>query len=533
MTPARRVFISGFLGLFCAVQAAGAKPNVILILADDLGAKELGCYGNTKHHTPNLDALAASGTRFETFYVNPLCTPTRMALMTGQYGFHNGFLGMANPAFVPSANSPQRDIAHHFTHAALMRSAGYATAVVGKWQLSGKLPDLVYEAGFDEYRIWAYDKNLPENVSHPAHDHAGRTSRYWHPCILENGKYLSTQPTDYGPDLFNDSVIDFVRRHKTEPFFVYYSSVLTHSPHVETPDPQKTGSRKSANFQSNLEYLDHLMGKLLAALQSEGLDKNTLIFFIGDNGTEGSGKGTLTEKGARTPCILRGPGVPVGRVSRALSDVTDVFPTLADWAGIPLPADRPCDGKSLLPVLRDGKETHREWIYSHLDDGRVLRDARWLLEIDKGGKGEKFFDCGSSRDGTGYRDVTASPDPEAKEARMRFARILATLPEPIPHAKPAPGTDTHSAAKTKNFPKSAAVAAPPAASPSAEKSTRFKKRDLNGDGKIDMEEFVKTRTGGDKPAALARFRAMDANRDGILSREEFSHSGNKSPGSPE
>jgi arylsulfatase A len=119
-----------------------------------------------------------------------------------------------------------------------------------------------------------------------------------------------------------------------------------------------------------------------------------------------------------------------GVVSRALGDITDIMPTLADFSGAELPKDTPSDGHSLGPVLRGEKERHREWIYSHLDDGRVLRDERWLLEIPKGGGRERFFDCGESRDGGGYKDVTGSTDPEVKAARERFAAILASMPEP-------------------------------------------------------------------------------------------------------
>ncbi|MFO0867755.1 MAG: sulfatase-like hydrolase/transferase [Pirellulales bacterium] len=415
-----------------AADAPPDRPNIILILADDLGAKELSCYGHPVHRTPNLDRLASQGTRFETFYANPLCTPTRVALMTGQYGFHNGFLGMADPAFKPSPDSPQHDIGTHFTHADLLKSRGYATAMAGKWQLSGKLPSLIRDAGFDEYRMWAYDNNLPEGVRHPAHEAGGNACRYWHPSIVENGRYLPTQPNDYGPDLFNEFVIDFARRHRSEPFFIYYTSVLTHGPHLETPDPEHPGQRWPAVFRSSVEYLDHLMGRLLAALDAERLSERTLVIFIGDNGTGRDGKGTLTELGARVPCIIRGPGVRAGVVSRAVADLTDILPTLADISGARLPTDRPFDGSSLAPVLRGERERHRDWIYSHLDDGRVLRDARWLLEIDKGGKTERFFDCGDSRDGTGYRDVTRSTDPEVAAARERFGAILAKLPVPRP-----------------------------------------------------------------------------------------------------
>jgi arylsulfatase A len=434
------IHLLAVLALLAPLRSSGARPpNIILLLADDLGAKELGSYGATRYETPNLDRMAAEGTRFETFYAMPLCTPTRMALMTGQYGFHNGFLGMSNKAFVPGANSPQKQIANHFTHADLLKNAGYATALAGKWQLSGKLPTLVHDAGFDEYRMWAYDWNLPAGVRHPAHekDTNGNASRYWQPCLLENGKYLPTKPEDFGPDMFNDFVIDFVHRHKAEPFFVHYTSVLTHQPRVETPDPTTAGARWPAGLKSNLEYLDYLVGKLFAALKAEGLDENTLVFFIGDNGTGGGGKGTVTELGARVPCIVRGPGVKAGLVTRALGDVTDIMPTLAEIAGVPLPKDKNFDGRSLMPLLRGETSEHRDWIYSHLDDGRLLRDPRWLLQIAPGGKGEKFFDCGESRDGKGYKNVTDSVDPEVKAAREKFARILAPIPEP----KPREGTE--------------------------------------------------------------------------------------------
>lgn len=524
-------FVALSLLFACGSPLLAAKPNIILILADDLGAKELSCYGSKRHQTPNLDKMAAEGVRFETHYAMPLCTPTRVCLMTGQYGFHNGFLGMSNPAFKPEKGSPKAEIGTHFTHADLMKSAGYATAQAGKWQLSGTLPTLVRDCGFDEYRMWAYDHNLPEGVTHPAHEKAGgggNACRYWHPSIVENGKYLPTKADDYGPDLFNDFVIDFARRHKTEPFFIYHTSVLTHGPHLETPDPANPGKRKPATFKSNLEYLDHLMGKLLASLKTEGLDENTLVIFVGDNGTGGDGKATVTELGARVPCIIRGPGVGVksGVVSRAVADLTDIMPTLAEFSGATLPKDVPFDGHSLAPVLRGEKEKHRDWIYSHLDDGRVLRDTRWLLEIDKGGKGEKFFDCGESRDGSGYKEVTSSTDPEVKAARARFATILAGLPEPKPHAgMSAEGGKKRKAEKKMNATNTAKdgekpVTTPPPAS-MRDKDKRFGFRDTNKDGRIDHDEFVTTASGKDPVANEARFKKLDANKDGGVTKEEF------------
>src|SRR3990172_2028153 len=193
----------GFCVSFLAFDAFGqakpapVRPNIILILGDDLGAAELACYGNRDHRTPNLDRLAAEGLRLDTFYAAPLCTPTRVCLMTGQYGFRTGYLGMNNKAFVPAQGSPQRNIANHFTIGKLMKSAGYATAMAGKWQLSGEFPTLIRECGFDEYRMWAYKHNLPEGVEHTGlwEDGEKRTKpeRYWNPAIVENGNYLPTK----------------------------------------------------------------------------------------------------------------------------------------------------------------------------------------------------------------------------------------------------------------------------------------------------------------------------------------------------
>ncbi|HND53723.1 MAG TPA: sulfatase-like hydrolase/transferase [Pirellulaceae bacterium] len=481
---------------------AGRPPNIILILADDLGAKELGCYGHAEHRTPNLDRMAAEGVRFQTFFAMPLCTPTRVSLMTGQYGFHNGFLGMQDPAFKPPKGSPKAEIGNHFTHADLLKSRGYATAQAGKWQLSGTIPTLVRDTGFDEYRMWAYDYNLPAGIKHPAHENGGNACRYWHPSIVENGKYLPTKPDDYGPDLFNDFVIDFARRHKHEPFFVYYTSVLTHGPRLETPDPVNPGRRIAASLKSNLEYLDHLMGRLFEALKADGLDENTLVIFIGDNGTGGDGKGTTTELGARVPCIIRGPGVKRGVVSDAVADLTDILPTLADFSGAKVPPNIPFDGHSLGPVLRGEKQRHRDWIYSHLDDGRVLRDSRWLLEIAKGGKGEQFFDCGDRRDGDGYKNVTRSDDPEVQAARARFAKILAGLPEPKPNPSEKP-----KAAKNEGIPKADAE--------------RFAYRDQNNDGHIDLKEFRATAVGKDQATHDARFKKFDTDGDGRITLDEF------------
>jgi arylsulfatase A len=185
------------------------------------------------------------------------------------------------------------------------------------------------------------------------------------------------------------------------------------------------------------------MGRLRSGLEDMKLTQNTVVIFVGDNGTGTRGKGTVTEAGVRVPFIVWGPGLvkPSEEATSALGDLTDIMPTLAGLGGATLPKDQVFDGKSMVPLLRGETTRHRDWVYSFLDDGRILRDDRWLLEIPGEGKPERLFDCGRSRDGSGYKQVTPADSAEAKLARDRFARILATQPEPRPRpiaSGPAP-----------------------------------------------------------------------------------------------
>ena len=421
-------------------HAAERPPNFVVVLADDIGAKELACYGNTQHETPRLDQLAQQGMRFETCWATPLCTPTRVMLMTGQYAFHTGYFHMYGRAYSPERNSPEHEIGGKLTFADVLKAKGYATGMAGKWQLSGEHPNLIHDCGFDEYRMWAYAENLPRGVDHTGRfEGPNKPARYWHPSIVENGKYLPTKPDDYGPDLFNAFAIDFITRHKDEPFFFYYTMPLTHGPHEETPDPaQPDGSprkRRPAGYKSNIEYLDHLMGQLVDSIDRLGLGENTYFIFIGDNGTGGQGKGTLTELGVRVPLIVRCPGsVKSGVVSRELVSASDIFPTLVELAAAKLPDGHKLDGKSLAPTLRGENTKHRELLFSYLGPGRIIRDERFILEVPGEGRPPKLIDGGQARNGSGYHDVTDSPDSEATAARQRLELALKDLPGPEGHA---------------------------------------------------------------------------------------------------
>ena len=433
-------FNSADRSLAAEKSKADRPPNLIVIMADDLGAKELSCYGNRKHHTPHLDRLARTGVQFNTCYTACICHPTRFELMTGQYGSTNGVFHFAGRVGGPKPDSPEEQIVSHLTFGKVLKSAGYATAHSGKWQLSGKLPTLVTECGFDEYCMWAYKHNLPQGVEHTGGwegRKGGKTSRYWHPSIIKNGKYVPTSIDDYGPDIFTDFVIDFARRHKDEPFFIYYPMALTHGPAYSTPTTnpnvkEKFRNSKKEKFQENVEYMDKLVGRIVDALDEFGIRENTIVLFTGDNGTGGEGKATPTELGARVPMIVNCPGrvKPIG-LSDALVDTSDVMPSLVELAGTKLPQNHKIDGKSFAPILR-GEKTHvREWIFSYLADRRVLRTQRWLLENNAPYDFGTLYDCGTSRNGSGYKDMTDSTDPEVLKIKQQFKKILATKPVPL------------------------------------------------------------------------------------------------------
>ena len=339
-----------------AAEQRRRRPNLILILADDLGYETLGCNGGTSYKTPNLDRLAATGARFTRAYVQPLCTPTRVQLMTGKSNIRN---------YIQFGLLDSREV----TFANLLKDAGYATCITGKWQL-GQSPDLPRSAGFDEHCLW---------------QHLRRPPRYANPGLEINGERKDFDRGEYGPDLVNDYALDFIARKKDFPFFLYYPMMLTHAPYQPTPDstdwdPKAIGEAvniKPGHFGDMVAYMDKLIGKLVAKLAELGLHDNTLILFVGDNGTaKGTrsqmgdsvvqgGKGTTTEAGMHVPLVAYGPKmVAAGTVCPDLVDSTDFLPTLLDAAGVKPPSELKLDGRSFLPQLCGEKGDPRKWIYS-------------------------------------------------------------------------------------------------------------------------------------------------------------------------
>lgn len=336
-----------------SVPAVRTQPNIILMMADDFGYECVTANGGQSYQTPNLDRLAANGMRFEQCHVQPLCTPTRVQLMTGLYNVRNYIeFGTMDPK------------ATTFAH--LLKQAGYATGVGGKWQL-GLEPDSAQRFGFDDALLW---------------HHMRRTSRYANPGFEHNGVAKDFKG-QYGPKVVSDFALDFITRHKDRPFFFYYPMMLTHSPFQPTPESKEwnpnAGEREGQSpkhFAAMTAYMDQTVGWLVAKLDELGIRENTLVIFLGDNGTGADltshfkgqaypgGKGRSNARGTHVPLIVNWPGrVPAGKVNADLIASVDFLPTICEAAGVALPASMPPDGRSFLPQLRGEPGAPRDWAY--------------------------------------------------------------------------------------------------------------------------------------------------------------------------
>ncbi len=410
------VFLAAFVS---ASIAADKRPNILFILADDTGIDDYGCYGSDrfKKLTPNIDALAKSGTKFQRCYAMPLCGPSRTTLMTARYVFRNGAINNQ----ITHATSFKNEA----SVARTLKQAGYATGMAGKWRQMGDLPG-----------DWGFDEFITDNT-------AG--GWYWQNGYNKNGVHVTTTNEVYCPDDYLNFTKDFLQRHKDKPFYFYFATHLVHAPILRTPDTKPGTKGQEALYEDDMVYMDKQVGQLLAELEKLGLRENTLVVFSGDNGTaqrsntiggrEPNGhKGTTLEGGSRVPLIANWPGkTPAGKVLNDLVDFTDFFPTFAEIAGAKMPKDMKIDGRSFAPQVLGKKGDPREWIFVQLGKKWYARNDGWKLN-----ESGELYDMSDAP----FVEKLVATDGQSDAAKAARKKLQATLDELNPAAgKTDPGAE--------------------------------------------------------------------------------------------
>jgi arylsulfatase A len=372
-----------------AAEITGTKPNVVFILADDLGVECLSAYGGTSHKTPNIDRLAKEGMRFTKSFSHPFCSPSRGSLLTGRYPFQNGLKVVLhskkqeNIYLKPSQPSFPRQLKQH----------GYATQIVGKWHVSLEHKhNTIREFGFDHYQTWCIFDEKGE-----------KTTRFWNPYLMRDDRIIAAEIKNrYGPDVDLEVYLDFIKTNAKakKPFLAYYSTYLPHYPWEPTPDSKEKTYRAPNSdhkgdpkyFPDMLAYLDKQIGSMLQTLDDLGIADNTIIIFLADNGTDtglinqwgegksiAGGKGTMTDRGTHVPLLVRWPGkIKAGSVCEDLVDFTDFLPTLCELTGAKFP-EPSIHGRSFAPQLLGQPGQPREWIHIQHGDNRQLRNHDYML----------------------------------------------------------------------------------------------------------------------------------------------------------
>lgn len=410
----KRYFIVGLSIILCGASqtaASAVRPNILFIMADDLGKEWISCYGAEEIRTPNIDALAAGGMKFSNAYSMPQCTPSRVALLTGTYPWRNGWV---NHWDVPRWGVGYFDWKQkrNTTVARLMKDAGYATVAAGKWQINDFRiePQAMNHHGFDDWLMWTgYEQGNPASAQ-----------RYADPYV-NTPEGSSAREDEFGPDLYTDHLIGFMKAHRQKPMFLYHAMALPHTPFVATPD-EPEAETDLEKHKAMVRYIDKQVGRLVAAIDDLGLRERTVIIFTTDNGSTGGITGTRngskvkgskaqkTEAGTCNPFIVNAPGlVPAGVETDALTDFTDLLPTFVDLAGGKVPDDLELDGVSIAPViLGNDEDTEREWIMglghgpAKLDEkgvrgvydfaDRVIRDKRFKVWVNTEKKIDQLYD---------------------------------------------------------------------------------------------------------------------------------------------
>ena len=392
-TPAAICFV--FLSLFISsiTQAADTprKPNIIIILADDLGWGDLSCYGNPSIHTPNLDRMAAQGMRFTDFYsTGEVCTPSRAALLTGRYPIRSG---MCNDRLrVLRRNSAGGLPATEITFAQAAKTAGYATACIGKWHLGNYMNDPAHHPlkhGFDFYFGLPHSNDMNPAPAAPkgAIKRLDQQNEWWNAPLFRNEELIE-QPADQHTltKRYTEQATQFIHAQHDKPFLLYVAHTFPHVPLFASKE--YAGKSRRGLYGDVVEEIDWSVGQILEALRKDGLDKDTFVFFTSDNGpwliqgeAGGSagllrdGKGSTWEGGMREPGIAWWPGrIPAGIVTHEVACTMDLFATALLLSGNALPKDRPIDGVDMSPILFNNTPTPRTTFFYYR--GNKLYAAR-------------------------------------------------------------------------------------------------------------------------------------------------------------
>jgi arylsulfatase A-like enzyme len=440
--------------------AEPARPNVVLIFLDDMGWADLGCYGSKYHRTPNVDRLASEGMRFTDAYAAcPVCSPSRAALLTGKYParLHITTFLPGRPD-MPSQKLKHPDISQRLpleevTLAEALKSAGYATACIGKWHLGDHVKEnrvLPGDQGFDV----VVSANVNGRIAGP------------------RNKNPNVKGREFVNELLTDEAIKFVESNRERPFFLYLPHVAVHIPLVAKPEIQAhyerqtlppPGQQRNPIYAATIEDMDTNTGRLLARLKELGLEKNTVVIFTSDNGglsiEEGpntpatsnaplrNAKGFLHEGGIRVPLIVRWPGhVPAGSTCSVPVSGIDFFPTILDICG--LPSTHPVDGVDILPLLEERGTIHRDALYWHMphytnqggEPGGAIREGDYkLIELYQSGRRELY----NLKDDIREHKNLAGQMPERAEqmaAKLDAWRksVGAQMNEPNPDYEPNP-----------------------------------------------------------------------------------------------
>lgn len=423
---------AGVLGITSNIQAKeqAKKPNIIFILADDLGYAEIGCNGADKYKTPNIDKLANDGIRFTNAYANPLSGPSRAVLLTGRYNFRTG---ATNQDACSEIFSPNEKMIPQY-----LKPAGYVSTSIGKW---GQLPLDPSNFGFDEYLRFTgsgiYWSKSEKSIKYKV-----------------NGTETIMKENEYMPDLMHKQLVDFMTKNKEKPFFAYYPLSHVHGEITRTPDSKNDKDY----YTDNITYMDKLVGQLRAELKRLKISDNTIIIFFSDNGTAGSNaevatiggrrligkKGTMEEGGSLEPLIVYWPGVtPTGKVCNDLISSTDFLSTFAEIAEVKLPTDVILDGKSFNAQLHGQKGAPRTSLFVQLANNYWVRNNGWKLN-----QSGELFDMSKAP----FEEILVAADTKNTDAIAARASLQAELDRLNPkggYIDKGDGTGRH-ANKAKN-----------------------------------------------------------------------------------